>query len=215
MITDDRTKVKTVPKDVYFSVEAVYAKIPLETRLHMQRVAGYCDILSRIIEREPAFINSISREFYPYAKYIFKYHDIGYAFIGEHELSDKEKIKQHVILADRAYDNIVYKRLTPELEQYARDCSRYHHENYDGSGYPEGLKGDEIPLVARICAIADMYDRLVMEKDYNIYERNDEIMKIIESESGKKFQPRLVELFLNCEEKLKSNNIRYGMCVVD
>ena len=211
MITEDRSRIRAVPQGVYFSVEAVYGMIPLETRLHMQRVAGYCEILARVIEREPAFMNSIAREFYPHAKYIFKYHDIGYAFINEDEIADREKAMQHVNLADIAYDNIVYKRLSPELEVYARECSKYHHENFDGSGYPYGLKGEEIPLVARICAIADRYDHLVTEQPYDIYKRNDEIMKIIEAESGKMFQPRLVELFLNCEEKLKSSNIRYGM----
>ncbi len=213
MITEDRSLIGTVQQNVYFSVEAVYGMIPRETRLHMQRVAAYCDILARIVERDPMFINSISRNFFPYAKYIFKYHDIGYAFISEEELLDKAG--QHVILADRAYDNIIYKRLSPDLEVYARECSKYHHENYDGSGYPEGLKGDEIPLVARICAIADMYDNLVMEKPYDIYKRNDEIMSIIKAESGRKFQPRLVELFMNCEEKLKSTNIRLGMYVTE
>jgi response regulator RpfG family c-di-GMP phosphodiesterase len=56
-----------------------------------------------------------------------------------------------------------------------------------------------------------MYDRLIMEKPYDIYSRNDEIMEIIKSESGKSFQPKLVEIFENCDEKLKSINVSLGM----
>ena len=211
MITEDRSLIKTVAQNEYFSVEAVYGMIPLDIRLHMQRVAGYCEVISRVIERDPSFINSIEREFYPYAKMVFKYHDIGYAFISEEERSKDEIVKEHVELAQNAFDKIVYKRLSPQLEKHARDCARYHHEKYDGTGYPEGLKGEDIPLVARICAIADMYDRLIIEKPYDIYDRNDEIMEIIKSESGKSFQPKLVEIFANCDEKLKSLNVSYGM----
>jgi putative two-component system response regulator len=211
MITEDRSLVKTIAQNEYFSVEAVYGMIPMDIRLHMQRVAYYCDVLARVIERDPAFINSIEREFYPNAKMIFKYHDIGYAFVDEEERNKEGIVKDHVYLADKAFDKIVYKRLTPNLEKHARDCAKYHHEKYDGTGYPEGLKGDDIPLVARICAIADMYDRLIMEKPYDIYSRNDEIMEIIKSESGKSFQPKLVEIFENCDEKLKSINVSLGM----
>ena len=211
MITEDRSVVKTVAQNEYFSVEAVYGMIPMDIRLHMQRVAGYCDVIARVIERDSAFINSIEREFYPYAKMVFKYHDIGYAFIPESERNKDGIIKEHVELAAKAFDKIVYKRLSPMLERHARDCARYHHEKYDGTGYPEGLKGEEIPLVARICAIADMYDRLVLEKPYDIYERNDEIIEMIKKESGKSFQPKLVEIFVNCDEKLKSLNVSYGM----
>ncbi len=211
MITEDRSQIKVVAKNEYFSVEAVYGMIPLEVRLHMQRVAGYCDVIARVIERDPAFINSIEREFYPYAKMVFKYHDIGYAFIDEDKTMQEKIIWDHVFLADKAFDKIVYKRLNPQLEKHARDCARFHHEHYDGSGYPDGLKGEEIPLVARICAIADYYDRLVVEKPYDIYERNTEIMEAVRAESGKKFQPKLVEIFMNSDEKLKSLNLQYGM----
>ncbi|MGN0375170.1 MAG: HD-GYP domain-containing protein [Butyrivibrio sp.] len=211
MITEDRSRIKTVAQNEYFSVEAVYGMIPLDIRLHMQRVAGYCEIMTRVIERDAAFINSIEREFYPHAKTVFKFHDIGYAFVPPEEINKNEIVKEHVILADKAFDKIVYKRLNERMERHARDCARYHHENFDGSGYPLGLKGEEIPLVARICAIADMYDRLVMEKPYNIYERNDEIMETISRESGRMFQPKLVDIFLNCDERLKSQNIINGI----
>ena len=80
---------------------------------------------------------------------------------------------------------------------FAADIASYHHERWNGTGYPEGLKGEEIPLSARIMAIADVYDALISERCYKKAYPVSEAVEIIRSESGHHFDPQLVRVFLN------------------
>lgn len=81
-----------------------------------------------------------------------------------------------------------------ELMVMAHEIALTHHEKWDGSGYPNGLKGEEIPLTGRICAIADVFDALTSERPYKKAWSLDDAMDLIRSESGKHFEPRIVEL---------------------
>jgi putative two-component system response regulator len=86
-----------------------------------------------------------------------------------------------------------------ELMIMAREIALTHHEKWDGSGYPNGLKGEAIPLAGRISAIADVFDALTSERPYKKAWVLEDAMGLIRSESGKHFEPRLVELL---EQKL-------------
>jgi HD-GYP domain-containing protein (c-di-GMP phosphodiesterase class II) len=72
----------------------------------------------------------------------------------------------------------------------------YHHEKWDGTGYPHGLKGNDIPLEARIFAVIDVYDALSYDRPYRKSWPRDKVLQYIESESGKHFDPAVVEVFL-------------------
>ena len=80
--------------------------------------------------------------------------------------------------------------------------AHYHHENWDGSGYPEGLKGLEIPLEARIMAIADVVDALGSKRSYKEPWSNDKILKLIKAESEIKFDPELVDIVVDKFDEL-------------
>ncbi|MOA17758.1 Cyclic di-GMP phosphodiesterase response regulator RpfG [compost metagenome] len=84
------------------------------------------------------------------------------------------------------------------LLQMAHNIALYHHEKWDGSGYPYGLSGTEIPLEARIVAIADVFDALTSERPYKKAWSMEEAVALIRRESGGHFEPRLVELFIGC-----------------
>jgi len=90
------------------------------------------------------------------------------------------------------------------------EIARSHHEKFDGSGYPDGLKGDEIPLSARIVALSDVYDALVSKRIYkNIYS-HDMSKNIILNDSGIHFDPIVVDAFLICEEKFIEISARFA-----
>jgi len=78
---------------------------------------------------------------------------------------------------------------------YAKIFAASHHEKWDGTGYPRGLKGDEVPLLGRIMAIADVYDALVSERPYKKAFTHEEAVRIITEGSGTQFDPMLVEVF--------------------
>ena len=82
--------------------------------------------------------------------------------------------------------------------EVAFNIARYHHERYDGKGYPDGLKGTEIPLEARIMALADVYDALVSKRVYKDAFPKEKAIQIIKEGSGTQFDPELVPIFLEC-----------------
>ena len=82
------------------------------------------------------------------------------------------------------------------LLQLARSIALYHHEKYDGSGYPHKLAGEDIPVEARIIAIADVFDALTSERPYKKEWPVEEAVELLRRESGKHFDPQLVELFI-------------------
>ena len=79
----------------------------------------------------------------------------------------------------------------------------YHHEKYNGEGYPEGLKGEEIPLSARIVAIVDVYDALTSNRVYKKAIDHDKAISIIQKEKGRHFDPLITEVFLKNHNKFK------------
>jgi putative two-component system response regulator len=77
------------------------------------------------------------------------------------------------------------------------EITHYHHERWDGNGYPDGLKGEAIPLSARIMAIADVYDALISKRPYKLAYTHEKALNIIKLESGKHFDPSLVPYFIS------------------
>lgn len=86
---------------------------------------------------------------------------------------------------------------------YARDITEYHHEKWDGSGYPHGVKGEKIPFLARVMAIADVYDALVSSRPYKRAFSHTKAVSIIKDGSGSHFDPDLVNVFLSCEREFE------------
>ena len=123
------------------------------------------------------------------------------------KLTDEEfaEMKCHTLrgteIIDRAI-GMVSDESTDYLQE-ARNLTLYHHERWDGKGYPKGLKGDEIPLSARIMAVADVFDALVARRSYKEGFPFDTAVDIIRKESGTHFDPEVVEAFLLCQDEVK------------
>jgi len=87
--------------------------------------------------------------------------------------------------------------------EYAKVLAHRHHEKWDGTGYPDQLKGEEIPLQARMMSIADVYDALVSERPYKKAFTHEEAMKSVAEGRGTQFDPNLVDIFLTLSDKIK------------
>ena len=92
----------------------------------------------------------------------------------------------------------------------ARSIALTHHEKYDGSGYPHGLKGDQIPLVGRITAIADVFDALTSERPYKKAWSEDEALNFLHEQKGRHFDPQLVELFAGQMPAIREIRLRWA-----
>ena len=138
-------------------------------------------------------------------------HDVGKISIddnilkkpGKLEKEEFEMMKKHAAFGEEIIERIEALAKESEFLKYAKIFAAYHHEKWDGSGYPRGLKGNEIPLLGRIMAIVDVYDALVSERPYKKAFTHDEALTIIIGESGKQFDPTLIEIFSRKAEDFK------------
>ena len=138
-------------------------------------------------------------------------HDIGKISIEDRILKKPGKLdndefnemKKHTIFGEQIIAKIETMTKENEFLKYAKILAISHHEKWDGTGYPKGLKGNEIPLLGRIMAIADVYDALVSERPYKKAFTHEEAVNIIADSKRKHFDPILTELFLVVSDKFK------------
>ncbi|MFT4143513.1 MAG: HD domain-containing phosphohydrolase [Mobilitalea sp.] len=132
-------------------------------------------------------------------------HDIGKIGINDEVLrksssldrKEFEYMKTHTILGKQAFDRIIKETGGTRWLYLARDMAYSHHERWDGTGYPEGISGTDIPLYARMLAIADVYDALTSDRSYKEAFSHQKATDIILEEKGRIFDPDMVELFMS------------------
>lgn len=168
------------------------------TRGHVERVSSYSVMIAREMEMDDDEVDAVELGAI--------LHDIGKIAVHESiltkpgELTPEEmsEMRKHPEIGVFMIKDIPY--LVP-----ATPIIKYHHERYDGKGYPEGLAGEDIPLHARIMAIADLFDALTTDRPYHEALSPQKAVAYIQNESGKHFDPKIVEVFVRAWEKHKSN----------
>ena len=114
---------------------------------------------------------------------------------GRFTPEEYEIMKEHAAFGGEIIKDIFGKNADPMLVEVAGDVARYHHEKWDGTGYPEGLKKEEIPLSARIMAVADVFDALVSKRVYKDAMAVEQAVAILEKDAGTHFDPEIVDIF--------------------
>ena len=115
-----------------------------------------------------------------------------------------EKMKAHAAEGARIVHEVLKDTDDPDFQRIAENVAHYHHERWDGSGYPEGLSGEAIPIEARIMAIADVYDALVSKRVYKESMPFDQAHAIIMEGMGRHFDARLEPYYLRARPKLEA-----------
>ena len=110
-------------------------------------------------------------------------------------------MKKHVDFGIKIIDRIIARSGGDEFLLNARMFTAYHHERWDGSGYPHGFKGEEIPIHGRIMGIVDVYDALISERPYKKAFTDEQAMEIITAESGRHFDPKIVDIFVELHDR--------------
>ena len=188
-----------------------------ETGGHLERIREYCRVLCQYLRKTPKYETIIDDDFDKNLYAASSLHDIGKVGIPDNVLLKEEKltdsewevIKQHSIIgADtlRAVDN---EHPGNAFISVGVAIAESHHEKWDGTGYPFGLKNESIPLVARIMALGDMYDALTSKRCYKNAFQHDESCQIILSKSNKDFDPDIVKAFAATKEKFKEIRASY------
>lgn len=180
-----------------------------ETGNHIRRTQYYVKTLAMHLMQNGYHLEELTKENIDLMFRSAPLHDIGKVGIpdrillkpGRLDADEFEIMKSHASLgaqALRAAQASVGENETSFL-RYAREISECHHEKWDGTGYPRGLKGEDIPISGRIMALADVYDALISERVYKPAFPHDKAKEIILEGKGKHFDPKVVEAFIHCE----------------
>jgi response regulator RpfG family c-di-GMP phosphodiesterase len=179
-----------------------------ETGQHLDRMREYSQILARQLSEDGPYTDQIDTQFLGDLYRSSPLHDIGKVGIPDSILlkpgpltADEYSImKQHVAIGTSTIRGAI-DRLDESSLQMAADVVEFHHERFDGSGYLKGLKGQEIPLAARIVALADVFDAISSKRIYKDAIDPKRTREIILDERGKHFDPAVVDAFLACDDQ--------------
>lgn len=129
---------------------------------------------------------------------------------GALESVEFEHIKKHTEVGKTTFERIISQVTDARFLYVAKDMAYYHHEKWNGSGYPEQLEGEEIPVSARVMAIVDVYEALTSKKSYKEPFSHELSMKIISEGRGTDFDPALVDIFIKVSDKIKEVHDMYA-----
>lgn len=165
----------------------------------------YSQILAEELSQRGPYTELVDQEFLENIFRSSPLHDIGKVGIPDSillkpgRLTDEEYevMKTHTVIGHKALLETMSHGYAGEFLKMAADIARWHHEKWNGEGYPDGLAGHDIPLSARIVALADVFDALTSQRVYKAAWEPDRARKLIEEESGRHFDPANAEAFLN------------------
>ncbi len=182
-----------------------------ETGGHIQRTKHYVKILANHLKNHPKFSSQLDEQAIESLHKSAPLHDIGKVGVPDHillkpgRLTEAEftEMKKHTIYGRDAISRAEKKLGNRSFLHYALEIAESHQEKWDGSGYPNGWKGEEIPLSGRLMAIADVYDALISKRVYKAPFTHSKAVAIIEEGRGNHFDPDLVDAFLQVAEEFR------------
>ncbi len=178
---------------------------------HVRRTSRYVELLTRGLRGSGHYREILTRDYMHNLIMAAPMHDIGKISIPDGvlrkpgKLTDEEfeKMKEHAENGGKIIQDTFGHLSDEQYKDIAYQVARYHHEKWNGKGYPEGLKGEEIPLCARIMSIADVFDAVSEKRCYREALPLDECFRIIEEGKGTSFEPVLVDVFLKLRPQVE------------
>lgn len=182
-----------------------------DTGDHVDRMKSYCDLIARLAYENELFRGEVDEKTLFTVSRYSQLHDIGKIGIPDDILlkpaklttDEFEVIKTHPLIGTEILEemSVSASKSSNNIFKGATEIVKYHHEKYDGSGYPDGLKGKSIPIVARIVAVGDVLDALSSKRVYKDKFGFDESFRILEEGRGKHFDPDLIDLVIANKDK--------------
>ncbi|MCC6123990.1 MAG: response regulator [Pirellulales bacterium] len=187
------------------------------TGMHLDRMREYCRLLAEDLSSREKYRNIVDGDYVQLLYLTSPLHDIGKVGIPDEVLLKPGRLtreefalmQQHTIIGGNTLQ--VAAKAHPEAQflTMARDIALTHHERYNGTGYPYGLAGEDIPLAGRILALADVYDALTSERVYKAAYSHETSRSIILDGRGEHFDPNIVDAFLRCEKDFISTHQQF------
>ncbi len=179
---------------------------------HVRKTAAYCEIILRQMQKDGIYADQLSEDFINEVINSAPLHDVGKIKVSDvilnkpGRLTDEEfkSMQNHTRAGGEIIDKAI--AVVGEESNYlteAKNLAFYHHEKWNGKGYPTGLAGEDIPLSARVMAVADVFDALVSRRSYKDPFTVDQAFEIIRNDSGTHFDPLIVQAFFNAEDEIR------------
>jgi len=183
---------------------------------HIERTTRYLGILLNAMKEKGLQTEILSSWNLDLVLQSAQLHDVGKIAIKDSILQkpgrlteeEFEEIKKHTVVGEKVIEKIKKNSEEQAFLEHAGIFAGTHHEKWDGSGYPRGLKGEEIPLQGRLLAIADVYDALVSNRPYKKAFTHEEAVKIITEGRGSHFDPVLTDLFLSVSDEFNTMELK-------
>lgn len=194
---------------VIFSMAKLAESRDPETGHHLERIRHYSKSLAETTLNLENFLPEVDKHFVDNIFLTSPLHDIGKIGIPDHILLKPGRFDDEEFDLMKNHCRIGFETLNDALKRYPQadylkmsaEIALCHHEKYDGSGYPSGLKGEEIPLSARIVALSDVYDALVSKRAYKAAYSHEIAKSVITKDRGTHFDAMVVDAFLSCEKE--------------
>ncbi|MDR2183084.1 MAG: response regulator [Clostridiales bacterium] len=221
-IVEEKTRTVVDLKNILLSTMAELVEHRDEiTGGHIERTRRYIKVLMAGMREHDIYQDEMSAVDEDLVLQSSQLHDLGKISISDSILfkpgklttEEFEEIKKHTTFGGKIISRIIEKTPDSDFLQYAKIFAETHHEKWDGSGYPYGLKGEEIPLFGRLMAIADVYDALVTDRPYKAAFPHSKAVQIILEGRGQHFDPILVDLFMKVHQQFErvANEVETGV----
>jgi putative two-component system response regulator len=208
----ERTEELSRTKDVAIYCMASLAETrDAETGKHILRTQNYVRTLARSLKNHPRFRGYLNDEIIEMLYKTSPLHDIGKVGVpdqillkpGKLDPDEWEEMKMHTVYGHDSLLRAEQVLGTTDFLQMAREIAHTHHERWDGTGYPRGLKGDDIPISGRLMAVADVYDALISFRVYKKAISHEQAVETILQASGSHFDPDIIERFVALQEEFR------------
>ncbi len=189
-----------------------------ETGGHIRRTQGYIKIMAEELQQTKKYKKILTPEETEVICKVAPLHDVGKIGIPDSillkpsRLNEKEfeEIKKHTSYGKQIIETALKRVGKNYFLEKALEIAYTHQEKWDGSGYPQGLSGEEIPLFGRIMAISDVYDALTSKRPYKQAVRHEKAVAIMHGDSGTHFDPDLIDVFMEAHERFRKIAIKYA-----
>lgn len=203
MVREKTKKIEQVQDALVVSLTELVECRDGQTGGHSRRVAAYTGLLLDALYERGKYPDMINADYVMQVKRGAFLHDIGkvgiadLALLKDSKLTNQEMeyMREHTMFGGRALDHALEKIGEESFLEHSRDIAYYHHEKWNGEGYPFGLAGKDIPLSARILSLVDVYDALTSRRSYKEPFSHDKAVSIILEQKGTSFDPEIVDIF--------------------
>ena len=217
LLRERTARLEKAHKDMIFVLSDIVENRDHGTGGHIERTTEYIRILAEAMISRGTYAEELRTWDMSVVVASSLLHDVGKIGVsdlilnkpGRLTLEEFEIMKQHAQIGEKIIDQIIARTGEDDFLKNAKLFAAFHHENWDGTGYPYGLSGDNIPLQGRIMAIGDVYDALISVRPYKKAFSDEEAVEIITKESGGRFDPKVIEVFHDIREQFKATRVTW------